>query len=306
MTTSLEEFKKQMSEDKTPTAAVFEQLRQAWHVYDNDVKQERLCEHLIAVLHCRADDETLAAASDLLKSGEPADRCLGATILGQVKLGDEAKGAVAADLLFAALNSESHEDVLRDLIFALGHTPEPRALPKLLSHCSHPSSAVRYALASSLPAYPEAEVITALIGLMEDVDLDVRDWATFGIGSMMEADSPEIRQALKERLHDSEPDPRGEAMVGLAVRGDSAVVPAFIRELGAGGLQEMEQWILLKDTADAAILAAHESGDPQWLPLLLKLKEISYSSDQLAAATEKCSRNPQEVSRGDTANHDTN
>lgn len=107
----------------------------------------------------------------------------------------------------------------------------------------------------------------------------------------MDADSPEIRRALVDRLSDPEPDPRGEAMVGLATRGDPAVVPAFLKELGQEGLSAINDWVLLKDTATESIRAAEKSRDLRWLPLLKKLKEISFPSDQLESAIGACSTN---------------
>ena len=54
--------------------------------------------------------------------------------------------------------------------------------------------------------------------LSKDKSRDVRNWATFGIGSMIEADTPQIRRVLQERLKDKDREIRGEALVGLARR----------------------------------------------------------------------------------------
>jgi HEAT repeat protein len=66
---------------------------------------------------------------------------------------------------------------------------------------------------------------------MEDTDEDIRDWATFGLGSQGNADSQEIRDAFIERLGDPFEDVRGEAMASLGKRKDQRVLPALLAAL---------------------------------------------------------------------------
>jgi hypothetical protein len=51
-----------------------------------------------------------------------------------------------------------------------------------------------------------------------------------------DVDTPEIRDALVLRLTDVNVEVRGEAMVGLAVRGDDRVAARIVRELEAAAL----------------------------------------------------------------------
>jgi len=64
---------------------------------------------------------------------------------------------------------------------------------------------------------------------MTDVDDSVRDWATFGIGSLCDIDTPELRDALAARLADADEEVRGEAVVGLATRGDNRAIRAIVQ-----------------------------------------------------------------------------
>lgn len=93
-----------------------------------------------------------------------------------------------------------------------------------------------------------------------DEDDDVRDWATFGLGSLTEADTPEIREALYQRVIDpnDDSDAPGEGLVGLAERHDPRAVDLTIKFLEAGNAGS-----LIFDAAE--ILA-----DPKLYPALVK------------------------------------
>jgi HEAT repeat protein len=55
----------------------------------------------------------------------------------------------------------------------------------------------------------------------------VRDWSVFGLGVQGSVDSPEIREALLERLSDPNEDVREEAAVGLGKRQDLRLLPTL-------------------------------------------------------------------------------
>ena len=105
---------------------------------------------------------------------------------------------------------------LYSAIHALGHIGKSHALPLIIQNCSHEDAKVRFAVACALGNFAaDPRAVQALILLMEDRDEDVRDWATFGLGVLGDADSPEIRVALLKRTNDPNPDVRGEALAAL-------------------------------------------------------------------------------------------
>jgi HEAT repeat protein len=96
--------------------------------------------------------------------------------------------------------------------------------------------------------------------LTSDVDSDVRDWATFNLGTQSRLDTPAIRAALWARVDDSDDEVRGEALCGLAEKGDRGVVDAVIREL------------FDERGSPLAVDAAEALPDPRLLPALLHLR----------------------------------
>lgn len=75
--------------------------------------------------------------------------------------------------------------------------------------------------------------MAALIELSADDNDHVRDWATFGIGQMLDVDSVAVRDALMRRLDDRHDDTRFEGLVGLARRRDRRAVPVTLAALQA-------------------------------------------------------------------------
>lgn len=86
----------------------------------------------------------------------------------------------------AGLLQDPEPSVVASAVHALGHLDavDLDELPRLIHH---PSDDVRWALASCLGARAGPDGIEALIELSTDVDVSVRDWATFGLASRGDA-----------------------------------------------------------------------------------------------------------------------
>lgn len=103
--------------------------------------------------------------------------------------------------------------------------------------------------------------VDALAMLSRDAVRDLRNWATFALGSQLESDSPELRAALYNRINESDPEIRGEALLGLARRRDVTIAAAVQRELEG------------EFHGDWAVEASQLLGDPRFLPTLRGLDE---------------------------------
>ncbi len=190
--------------------------------------------------------------------------------------------------LIAMLSRTEDPDVLIALAAALGAAWNDVASLALLPYATHPDERVRLAVTCSLPGGLEtpatkARVADALIALTNDPSPDVRDWAAFGLGSLLHLDTPAIRAALRARLFDSDIETRLEALVGLAERRDPAVLDLLRDELQA-------------DTVERLVVdAARAFADPSLLPLLVELTtRWDVDPDLLQRAIQTCRRGEQE------------
>jgi HEAT repeat protein len=95
-------------------------------------------------------------------------------------------------VLLSVLEREADSDVLHAVGIALGHLGDPRAVEPLVRFKNHPSSDVRYGVVFGLLSHEDELAIRTLIELSSDVYYHVRDWATFGLGTQIDANTEEI------------------------------------------------------------------------------------------------------------------
>jgi HEAT repeat protein len=227
-------------------------------------------------------DDVLEVSCALLLDDLDRGRTLGADILGRL-VGVEPNCRVAVlDALLAALAIERVSAPRASIVAALGHVGDPVTLGRVFPLADDPDPAVRLAVAftvatiSPQPLAPDARV--ALIRLSRDTDSEVRDWATFGLGTLTDEDGPDVRAALLARAEDVSHEARAEALFGLAVRRDPRAVPHLIRALQSPLVHVLE------------VDAAAESADPRLLPALWALQHAG-ATDQFRVrrAIDRCS-----------------
>ncbi|WP_093801334.1 ankyrin repeat domain-containing protein [Streptomyces sp. Wb2n-11] len=190
----------------------------------------------VAVLWRRGDEETFRAASEWCASGDPHRQTFAADVLAQLgfEQGGKPFAARALPLLRELAREARDPEPVQAAVLALGHHGDPAALPEILRHADHPDAEVRHRVALSLLGLVPAghqEGVAALVALSRDPDDEVRDWATLALAGS-DADTPEIRDALADRLGDHDADTAAEAARGLAARRDPRAVDALARLLG--------------------------------------------------------------------------
>ncbi|MFI6595327.1 HEAT repeat domain-containing protein [Nonomuraea sp. NPDC050536] len=173
----------------------------------------------------RADEETYEALGRLCVSQDAREREFGVDAIAQFGVTKDAKPYLerTLPLLQRMATTEPSPQVLRSVLAALGHQGDPRAFPHVMDiitqegHTRTMTDAI--ALADVLQP-GNAEGLALLISMTTDDSDEVRDWATAGLAGL-ELDTPEVRQALADRLDDTDLHTVAEATRGLAERGDS-------------------------------------------------------------------------------------
>jgi hypothetical protein len=96
---------------------------------------------------------------------------------------------------------------------------------------------------------------------------DVRDWATFGLGSLLDVDGERVGRALGRRLDDPEGDAAGEALTGLARPSDRSI-RAKVRAL-----------LETENVGNLIVEAAGQLADSSLVPSLERLKGSGWAKD---------------------------
>ena len=105
----------------------------------------------------------------------------------------------------------------------------------LAPFASHADDAVREAVLHALRRSNHPQAIAALINLSRDEVEELREWATFALGSQLPlVRSSEVSEALAARLTDPHEPTRDEAVIGLGLRGDARALGPLISQLERG------------------------------------------------------------------------
>ena len=190
----------------------------------------------MAALAWRGDEETLAAAQELLERDDPRARAVGAYVLGQLGIPErtlpqaERGGARAPRGGRGGPRGAGHD---RERV----RQPRPavRDSRRCCGCAAMPTPRVREGAADALAGRDDERVFDALVELTTDPEPGIRDWATFALGTLSPEDTPTLRDALAARLDDSDDSTRIEAVHGLALRGDTRALDAVLDLLGEVG-----------------------------------------------------------------------
>ena len=188
----------------------------------------------IRELRSRANSNIFNACVKLIKSSRPKERIIGIDILAQLGLSPRPFFKESRKLFFDILKKEKDPKALFSLLYAIGHNNEKLnsdEMAILVSFKDNADKTVREGLVSALLSVDNKSAIDTLIHLTTDKVSHIRDWATFGIGTQIERNNEDIRNALWGRINDKHTGTKYEAIVGLANRLDIKIKGAIEIEL---------------------------------------------------------------------------
>ncbi|HSR99953.1 MAG TPA: HEAT repeat domain-containing protein [Kofleriaceae bacterium] len=215
----------------------------------------------IGLLHLRGSDAIWQRAAAMTRSEQPLERRRGFDILAQLGVPERQYPEETLALILDALEHEQDAAVLSSAAVAVTHRSDERAAAPLARHRNHPDAVVRHGVVLGLLTMETPTAIEALLELSRDSDVDVRDWATFALGSQIDVDTPQIRDALRNRLSDPDDETRYEALCGLARRKDASIVPLLSNEIACGNCSR------------SLLEAAQQLAHPGLLPALIQLRD---------------------------------
>jgi HEAT repeat protein len=190
----------------------------------------------VRTLHRTGGREVFDRAAEWCRSHDPLRRARAADVLAQLGGTVDHPSNNFPEECFSVVSTlmqrEKDPLPLLSAVHALGHIGNPLAVPLVIEHRIHTSADVRFAVACALGNFAnDPRAVNTLLELIQDVDDDVRDWATFGLGVQGDLDSEEIRDALWQRMSDTSRNVREESLVGLGKRKDQRALPVLITEL---------------------------------------------------------------------------
>jgi HEAT repeat protein len=193
----------------------------------------------MSALQQRGTIEIFEAARELCLSLCTYQQRVGCSILSQLGCPERPFASASFPLVVSVVRRTKNLETLAAALCAIGWLRDLRGVDMVLPYLDHPDSGIRYRVTHALAALHEDQrSIGGLIHLTTDSSVEVRDWATFGLGSMTEQDTPAIRRALVARLDDCDDIVRGEALVGLANRQDERVLEPLRQALEAASYGE--------------------------------------------------------------------
>ena len=191
----------------------------------------------IRELHSRPNMDVFARSVAFVNSGNVKKQIIGIDVLAQLGLPLRPFLKDTLELCFNLLKPEDNHMVVVALLYAIGHNNENlnnQQIEKICKCTGLQNSSIKQALVFSLLGIDNAKAIEVLITLSDDRNKNVRNWATFGLGSQIKANNQKIRDALWRRTKDKYQETKLEAILGLARRKDKKVKEIIQSELVGG------------------------------------------------------------------------
>ena len=191
----------------------------------------------ITELRKRVNDDVYNLAYKLSHSESDKKKIIGIDVLAQLGFDTRYRQLETISLYFELLETKQSDNVLFSILFGISHNNEnltKKQISKLIGFKDSKNSDIRFSLVSALSGVEHSMAIETLIELSNDSFSSIRNWATFGLGTLCELDNDQIIEALWKRTKDKHQETKLEAIVGLANRNEIKVREPIIDELKNG------------------------------------------------------------------------
>lgn len=227
----------------------------------------------ISALRKHVNQEVYDKATELAKSDVDNEKIIGLDVLAQLGFNPRLNKSQTVKLYFELLENHQSPKVLYSILHAIAHNNEDlksTQISRLAEFRNHRYSGVRFGLVHALSGVESELAINTLIELTKDRDVEIRDWATFGIGSQIETNNTEIINALWERIQDEDEKTRHEAIAGLSKRKDARVKEILKKELED-----------INEHGSLILESIEDYGDKDFIPLLERQIETNKKTNQV-------------------------
>lgn len=200
-------------------------------------KSQKTSWNNISELRKRATEEIYDQAYKLANSEIDKNKIIGIDVLAQLGFDPRIGQKKTVDLYFKLLENRQSDEVLFTIFFGISHNNEnltKNQVFKLIEFKNSENTDIRYSLVSALSGIENPKAIETLIELSEDRYSSIRNWSTFGIGTLYEKKNDRIINALWKRTKDKHQETKLEAIVGLANRNEIKVKELIIKEIKNG------------------------------------------------------------------------
>jgi HEAT repeat protein len=213
----------------------------------------------IRAIRARPSKEVFDSCIEFTKSENLKERLIGVHVLAQLGMPPRPFQKEILRLFFQLLEKENDSQILSAILYGIGHNNEKLTasqIEHLIIFKNHFNTEVREALVFALLGVASPKAIDTLIALTRDKRAAIRDWATFGVGTLIDDDNETIREVLWDRTNDKNKNVKLEAIAGLVKRKVLKVKEIIKRELNGG-----EFGTILFDSIQ-------ELNDKEFIPLL--------------------------------------
>ena len=188
----------------------------------------------IREIRSRPTKKVYQYAYKLSNSSLEKEQIIGIYVLAQLGYHPRMNKKKTLKLYFDLLKTNPTPKLLEALLSSIAHNNDSLSksyISELIKFRYHNYSDVRFQLTLALSGIEHEKAIETLIFLSTDKHSDVRDYATWSLGTQLDINSEKIINALWNRITDSDESTRFEAIYGLSKRKDIRIKEMLKKEL---------------------------------------------------------------------------